>query len=318
MKSRPNAFRNLELRRRQGQRLASSGTASGLRDQRILFLGYGFVAKALWTRLRAAGWRARATFRREEQARDLEADRVDGVRWTGASLARCDIDGADAILVSTPPGAQGCPALAAAGPSLAESAPKWIGYLSTNGVYGDHGGAVVDESSPLLATSPRGLARIAAERAWRDHAQAHGGRLVIFRLPGIYGPGRSAFDQIREGRAQRIVKPGQVFSRMHVDDIAAALEASLAAPDAGALFNLADDEPAPPQDVIEYACRRIGAEPPPLIPFEEAALSEMARSFYADNKRVSNALMKRALGVSLRYPTYREGLSAILSADRTR
>lgn len=187
-----------------------------------------------------------------------------------------------------------------------------IGYLSTNGVYGDHGGAVVDENSALLATSTRGLARIAAEAAWRDFALAHSHPLVIFRLPGIYGPGRSAFDQIREGRAQRIFKAGQVFSRMHVDDIAGAVAASLERPEAGALFNLADDEPAPPQDVIDYACRLVGVEPPPLIPIEEAQLSEMARSFYADNKRVSNALMKSALGLSLRYPTYREGLSAIL------
>lgn len=271
---------------------------------------------ALWKRLRGAGWRAWGTFRREDQARELMQDGVDGVRWRESPFDRSVIDGAGAILISTPPGARGCPALAAAGPSLAGAAPKWIGYLSTNGVYGDHGGAIVDEASPLLATSARGLARIAAENAWREAASAQGHHLVVFRLPGIYGQGRSAFDQIREGRAQRIFKPGQVFSRMHVDDIAAALEASLARPDAGALFNLADDEPAPPQDVIEYACRLIGAEPPPLVPFEEAALSDMARSFYADNKRVSNALMKRALGVSLLYPTYREGLAAILDEER--
>ena len=158
-------------------------------------------------------------------------------------------------------------------------------------------------------------ARLAAENAWRAFAEEQGPRLVIFRLPGIYGPGRSAIDQVRSGRAQRIFKAGQVFSRMHVEDIAAAVEASLNRPQAGALFNLADDEPAPPQDVVDYACRLLGVPSPPLIPIEEAALSDMARSFYADNKRVSNALMKRALGVGLLYPTYREGLRAILDSE---
>jgi len=286
-----------------------------MRDQRILFLGYGFVAKALAKALVRAGWRARATYRRDEQAADLGADGIDAVRWSGGLDPGC-FDGVGAILVSTPPTAAGCPALAAARAPLAAAPPAWIGYLSTNGVYGDHGGGVVDETTPLRAVSPRALARVAAERDWSSFAAASGQSLVTFRLPGIYGPGRSAFDQIRQGRAQRICKQGQVFSRMHVDDIAAAIRASLSAPQAGALFNLADDEPAPPQDVIEHACRLIGAEPPPLVAFDEAILSEMARSFYADNKRVSNALMKRALGVTLRYPTYREGLAAILAAER--
>lgn len=285
-------------------------------DLRILFLGYGFVAKALAKRLRAAGWRVRATFRREEQAADLGRDGVEGVRWSDNAIAPDAFEGATAIVVSTPPDENGCPALSASSAALAGAGQTWIGYLSTNGVYGDHGGAIVDESSALRANSRRGLARIAAENDWRAFAASNGHRLVIFRLPGIYGPGRSTFDQIREGRAQRIYKAGQVFSRMHVEDIAAAIEAGLNRPEAGALFNLADDEPAPPQDVIEYAFRLIGIEPPPLVPFEQAQLSEMARSFYADNKRVSNAFMTTALGLRLRYPTYREGLAAILDAER--
>lgn len=289
-----------------------------MHDQRILFLGYGFVARALARRLRAARWRMRATYRRDAQRHDLTVDGVEGVRWRGDLIDATAFAGAGAVLVSTPPGERGCPALDAARASLTRAAPAWIGYLSTNGVYGDHGGQVVDENSPLLAASARGLARIAAEAAWREFAVATGHRLVIFRLPGIYGRGRSAFDQIREGRAQRIFKAGQVFSRMHVDDIAAAVTASLERPGAGALFNFADDEPAPPQDVIEHACRLIGVEPPPLIPIDEAQLSEMARSFYADNKRVSNALMKGALGLTLRYPTYREGLAAILKEEGDR
>jgi nucleoside-diphosphate-sugar epimerase len=140
--------------------------------------------------------------------------------------------------------------------------------------------------------------------------------LIIFRLPGIYGPGRSALDSVRAGRAKRIYKEGQVFSRMHVDDIASALAASIGEPHLHQLYNLADDEPAPPQDVIDYACQLLGVEPPPLIPLEEAQLSSMAKSFYADNKRVSNERMKTALGVKLRYPTYREGLDAILHGER--
>ncbi len=285
-----------------------------MREQQILFLGYGYVAKALARRLRDRGWRLAGTFRRAGQLDEFAASGVAPVAWSDSGVPDAALAGVDAILVSTPPGENGCPALAATRDALAEAPPAWIGYLSTNGVYGDHGGAVVDETSPLLAMSPRGRARIAAENDWRAFAHEHRCRLVTFRLPGIYGPGRSAFDQIRAGRAQRIFKPGQVFSRMHVDDIAAAIAASLERPQSGELFNLADDEPAPPQDVIEFACRLLGVEPPPLVPFEEAQLTEMARSFYADNKRVSNSLMKREIGVTLAYPTYREGLRAILDA----
>jgi nucleoside-diphosphate-sugar epimerase len=161
----------------------------------------------------------------------------------------------------------------------------------------------------------RAQRRVAAEDEWRALARAAGAPLAIFRLPGIYGPGRSDFDPIREGRAQRIFKKDQVFSRTHVDDIAAAIEASIAAPHAGELFNIADDEPAPPQDVIEFACRLLGVEPPPLIPFEDANMSDMAKSFYADNKRVSNTLMKERLLPALAYPTYREGLKAIFDSE---
>ncbi len=275
-----------------------------MREQRIIFLGYGFVAKALARRLAARGWRIAATFRRAEQKAEIVAGGGEPVEWTSGGVSAGAFEGVDAILVSTPPGEDGCPALAAARAAMTKASPLWIGYLSTNGVYGDHGGGEVDEASPLLATSPRGRARIAAESAWRAFADDRGHRLVIFRLPGIYGPGRSAIDQVRSGRAQRIYKEGQVFSRMHVEDIAAAVEASLYRPEAGALFNLADD-----------ACRLLGVPSPPLIPIEKAELSDMARSFYADNKRVSNALMKRALGLRLLYPTYREGLRAILDGE---
>ena len=228
------------------------------------------------------------------------------------------LEDADAILVSTPPDAAGCPALRAAGAAIAKRARaiKWVGYLSTNGVYGDHQGAWIDETASLLANSPRGLQRIAAEADWAGHGVEWSYPLVVFRLPGIYGPGRSALDQARAGEAKRIFKEGQVFNRMHVDDIAAVLAASLARPLAGDLFNLSDDEPAPPQDVVEHACALLGLAPPPLTPFAEAALSEMGRSFYAENKRVRNDRIKTILGVTLRYPSYREGLAGILAAEQ--
>lgn len=287
-------------------------------EKQLLCLGYGYVARRLARTLTRDGWRIAGTYRNSETRAQIEAEGLRPISWAAGRLDRDAFERATAILVSTPPGDDGCPALKAVGDGVEQGAAaiSWIGYLSSNGVYGDHKGAWVDETSPLLATSRRARNRIDAEKNWRAFGKAAGIPVIIFRLPGIYGPGRSAFDAIREGRAQRIDKPGQVFSRAHVDDIAAALKRSLDAPDAGDLFNIADDEPAPPQDVVSYACDLLGVATPPLIPFEEAALSEMAKSFYADNKRVSNALMKARLLPSLNYPTYREGLAAILSEER--
>lgn len=286
--------------------------------KKALLLGYGYVAQRFAPLLIAQGWSVSGTLRNEAGADQIRKDGVTPVLWRGGALDAKEFDGVTALLVSTPPTADGCPAFAAARDALSARAPAigWIGYLSTNGVYGDHGGAVVTEASPLLATSTRAQNRRRAEAAWAALARSHDLPLAIFRLPGIYGPGRSALDAVRARRAQRIVKPGQVFSRAHVDDIAAALAASLADPGAGALFNIADDEAASPQDVITYACELLGVEPPPLIAFEDAPLSEMARSFYADNKRVSNRLLKERLLSRLSFPTYREGLAAILAAER--
>lgn len=282
----------------------------------MLVLGYGYVARRLTGRLRACGWTVCGSVRSEAKADALEAEGVAPFLWTQEGLDPAAFESVDALLVSTPPGDDGCPAFAAARAALVERAQKfsWIGYLSSNGAYGDHGGASVDENSALRATSPRAKNRVAAEESWRALAAAARSPLVVFRLPGIYGPGRSALDTVREGRAQRIVKEGQVFNRAHVDDIAAALHASVNNPSAGALFNIADDEPAPPQDVIEYACTLLGVEPPPLVAIEDANLSEMANSFYADNKCVSNARMKARLLSALSYPTYREGLRAIFES----
>ena len=287
-------------------------------DRNELFcFGYGYTANALARHLGTHDWRITGATRAAKKTEEMRAQGVEPVYWESAFAVEA-LAGISNILISTPPVDEGCPTLNAAADAIAANSSniEWIGYLSTNGVYGDHDGAWVDEASELRGASPRAQRRIAAEDAWRGFAANNAIPLAIFRLPGIYGPGRSAIDTVRAGTAKRIDKPGQVFSRMHVDDIAAALAASIHRPDAGDLFNLADDEPAPPQDVVEYACGLLGVEPPPLTPIEEADLSPMAKSFYADNKRVSNKRMKEALGVALRYPTYREGLTAILAGER--
>lgn len=187
--------------------------------------------------------------------------------------------------------------------------------ISTTGVYGDRGGGRVDETAALTPSGERGRRRVAGEAGWLELHRRHGLPVHVFRLAGIYGPGRSALDTVRAGRAQRIDRPGQVFSRIHVADIVETLRASMARPDPGAVYNVCDDDPAPPEAVIAYACRLLGIAPPPLVPFDRAELSAMARSFWDDNKRVDNRRIKQELGVRLLYPGYREGLAALLAAS---
>lgn len=215
------------------------------------------------------------------------------------------------LVVSISPAAGGDPVLSHFGDMLRDAAPalEWIGYLSTVGVYGDHDGEWVDEETPPSPVSARSVERLAAERSWQDLASAHGVPLAILRLAGIYGPGRNAFVNLDKGTARRLVKPGQVFNRIHVDDIAGSL-ALLASRSVEGVFNITDDEPAPPQDVVACAAEIMGVEPPPEIPFETADLPPMARSFYGENKRVSNAKIKK-LGYQFRYPSYRHGLNAL-------
>ncbi|WP_428408310.1 SDR family oxidoreductase [Hyphococcus sp.] len=284
---------------------------------KLLCLGYGYTARAFAALKRADGWRIAGTTTSPEKAAAMAKDEIDAHLWTNEGFDPSWLKDADAILISTPPGDDGCPAFKAASEAIAENAKqfRWIGYLSTNGVYGDYDGGWVTEESELRGASSRSLRRIEAEKSWLALADQHDLPLIVFRLPGIYGPGRSAIDTVREGKAKRIYKEGQVFSRMHVDDIAAALAASMERPRLHDIYNLADDEPAPPQDVIEYACTLLGVDPPPLIALEKADLSPMAKSFYADNKRVSNQRLIDALEFKLKYPTYREGLNAILDAE---
>jgi len=222
---------------------------------------------------------------------------------------------ADAVVVSVQPSEDGDAALKLLRNALA-SAPRlrWICYLSTIGVYGDQGGAWIDEVTPVKPSNARTRQRVAIEQDWLALGRESGKPVQIFRLSGIYGPGRNAISKLREGTATRLIKPGQVFNRIHVDDIAGVLMASLERPRNGAIYNVTDDEPGPPQDVITFAAELTGLEPPPEIPFEQAQLSPMAASFYGESKRVSNALVKRELGYAFRYPTYREALRALAAA----
>ncbi|MBV9551616.1 MAG: SDR family oxidoreductase [Alphaproteobacteria bacterium] len=271
----------------------------------LLCFGLGYTASAFVRRL-GPEWSVTGTSRTGE--RDcLPFDR-------GRRLPDTVWHGVTHIVVSIPPHPQGDPVLACHADDIAAlPALRWVGYLSTTGVYGTLDGGWVDETSALHPTGERGRRRVAAEAAWLDLWRTHGTPVHIFRLAGIYGPGRSAFDALRAGTARRIDSPGQLFSRIHVDDIGSVLLASTARPRPGAVYNVCDDEPAAQADVVAHGARLLGIAPPPLTPLADADLSPTARSFWADNKRVSNALIKRELGVALAYPDYRAGLAAILA-----
>jgi nucleoside-diphosphate-sugar epimerase len=282
---------------------------------RLFVFGLGYVGQAFARAVIARGWSVVGTTRGADRAEALRAEGIETVDAEDRAAMIAALTGVNAVLITAPPTAEGCPGLEAVIPALAaaQGFPDWIGYLSTTGVYGDFDGRWVFESSPLKAQSVEGARRVGAERDWRQVGRGMGLTVTTFRLPGIYGPGRSALDRLRAGEGRRIVKPGQVFSRIHLDDIVAGLLASLDRPRAGGIYNLCDDEPAPPQDVMEYAARLLGVPVPPDLPFNELGLSPATRRFYAENKRVSNALAKAELGWRPRYPTYREGLAAILA-----
>jgi nucleoside-diphosphate-sugar epimerase len=287
------------------------------RANRLFCFGLGFSASTLARRLIAKRWRVAGTVRSPEKAAALAREGIETFVFDrGRALDPAALAGTTHLLSSVPPDDKGDPVLDALGTELlCLEGVRWTGYLSTTGVYGDRGGEWIDERASLHPSGRRGAARVAAEEAWRALGRV-GHKVHVFRLAGIYGPGRSALDTVREGRAKRVVKPGQVFGRIHVEDIATILEASIAKPDADAVYNVADDDPAPPQDVIAYACALLGVEAPPEIPYEIAAkdMSEMARSFYAESKRVANRKIKDELGVKLAYPDYRVGLRALLEA----
>ncbi len=277
----------------------------------LLSIGHGYSARALAPLLLAEGWRIIGTTRSAEKAEVLRAEGVEAVVWPGTDL-RPYLAQASHVLTSVAPTPDGDPVLADIGADLAQAKHlEWVGYLSTTGVYGDHAGGWVDEDTALSPSTTRGKMRVQAEAAW----QALGLPLHIFRLAGIYGPGRGPFAKVRAGTARRIIKKGQVFSRIHVADIAQVLAASIARPNAGAVYNLCDDDPAPPEAVIGYAAELLGRPLPPAEDFETADMTPMARSFYAESKRVSNRRIKQELGVRLRFPDYRAGLQSLLAQE---
>ncbi|HEX7792281.1 MAG TPA: SDR family oxidoreductase [Afipia sp.] len=284
----------------------------------LFVFGLGFSGLTFAKRRRARGDNVSGTVRSRAKAQALSVAgitaRVFGPDQSDSTIG-ADLAASDALLISVPPGTGGDPVLKSyAGQIAAAPHLRWIGYLSTIGVYGDHGGAWVDETTPATPANARSRERADAERKWLAFGEANSMPVQIFRLAGIYGPGQSQLVQLARGTARRIIKPGQVFNRIHVEDIARVLDASLERPRAGAIYNVTDNEPAPPQDVVTYAAGLCGVAPPPDISLDEAGLTEMGRSFYAESKRVRNTLLRDELGVTLVYPTYREGLSALHAA----
>jgi nucleoside-diphosphate-sugar epimerase len=288
--------------------------------ERLFCFGLGYTAQVFAAGRRVAGWRVAGTTRAGGKRATLGAAGVDTHvfdRDHPLCDAKAALAGTTHLLISIPPEDAGELVLAAHADDIAALARRegklaWIGYLSSTAVYGDWGGAWVDETSPLKGDSPRARRRIVAERAWLEFGERQGLAVHVFRLSGIYGKGRSAIDDVRAGVARRIRKPGHAFSRIHVHDIARVLEASIARPRASAIYNVADDEPAPSADVVAHAFALLGVPPPPEVPFSEASLSPMGKAFYADNRRIRNDLIKRELGVELAYPNYRVGLSSLI------
>lgn len=284
----------------------------------LFCFGLGFSARILAAELRDEGWRVIGTTRSADKAARLRAAGFEAVVFDGQGPlgpeAAALLAQASHILVSVPADEAADAVLRWHGADIARRGASlaWVGYLSTTGVYGDHGGGWVDETTPVAPKQERSRRRAEAEAGWLALQRDSAVPVHVFRLAGIYGPGRSQLDSVRNGTARRLVKPGQVFCRIHVDDIAQVLRASMARPDPGAIYNLADDEPAPPQDVVAYAAALLQLPPPPEMPYDAAQLSPMAASFYGDNRRVRNERIKRELGVTLKYPTYREGLRALL------
>ena len=275
----------------------------------IVILGLGYTGAAIARDAVARGWRVTGTSRDPGRVRPIPGVAV--VRFDDAAAA---IGAATHLVQTAPPGPDGDPALLDHGPAIAAAPLRWIGYLSTTGVYGDRGGAWVDEATTPAPTAPRSQRRLAAEQAWR--AVADGRALDLFRLAGIYGPGRSPFAELRDGTARRLDRPEHKFGRIHRDDIARAVLAAMARPDGVRLTNLTDNEPAASADVVAEAARLLGITPPPLTPFDPAQMSEMALSFWAESRRVSSVATQAALDLRWRYPSFRQGLAAIFDQER--
>ncbi|SMH46966.1 SDR family oxidoreductase [Maritimibacter sp. HL-12] len=282
----------------------------------LLSFGHGFSARALSRHPILQGWRVIGTTRSPKKAEVLRGEGTEPVVWPGTEMTD-HLAAATHLLLSAAPDDAGDPVLATLRDKIAANAGhlEWVGYLSTTGVYGDHAGGWVDETTPLTPATRRGHQRVKAEAQWRALAEETGLPLHIFRLAGIYGPGRGPFAKVRRGTARQIIKKDQVFSRIHVDDIAQVLAASIARPDPGAVYNVCDNEAAPPQDVLAHAARLLGVDLPPPEDYATAEMTPMARSFYAESKRVRNDRIRDELGVELIYPSYRQGLAALLALE---
>jgi len=276
----------------------------------LLSFGHGYSARALAAVLIPQGWRVIGTTRSADEADAIRESGAEPLIWPPADCAQA-LEDATHLLTSAAPTANGDPVLASLGEQIARAAPRleWAGYLSTTAVYGDQGGGWVDETTPPAPVSDRAQRRVDAEAEWAAIPDLP---IHIFRLAGIYGPGRGPFAKVRNGTARRIIKQGQVFSRIHVEDIAQILSASIKRPNPQAIYNACDDEPVPPQDVIAHAAELLGMPVPRAIPFEEAEMTPMARSFYGENRRGRNDRIEDELGVELLYPGYREGLEGLV------
>ena len=283
----------------------------------LLCVGHGYTAQALTRRLLArGGWRIIGTTRSPEKSARLKNTGVEPIIWPGSDLGKL-LGEASHVLVSIAPGNNGDPVLLSEANLLTAVAGSlvWAGYLSTTAVYGDHQGGWVNECTPLRPSTERGKLRVEAEKEWQRLREETGFPLHVFRLAGIYGPGRGPLAQIGRGRNTQVVKEGQVFNRIHVDDIARILEASMVKPRIGAVYNVCDDFPAPPNEVMSFGAELLGLPVPESVDVERADLSPMARSFYSESKRVSNQLVKQELAMTLRYPTYTTGFLALLKRD---
>ena len=276
----------------------------------LLSFGHGYSAQALANRLLPVGWKISGTTRDKNKLPELGETGIEPCLWGDSGIEEA-FSKATAVLISVGPNEEGDPVFLRYNKLFEKYAANldWVGYLSTTGVYGDFNGQWVDEETPLNPQTKRGQLRLSAEQGWQSISDLP---MHIFRLAGIYGPGRGPFSKVRSGTAKRIIKKGQVFSRIHVDDIAQVLLASLNAPNPGQVYNVCDNDPAPPQDVIGYAAELLGLPLPPIVNFDDADLSPMARSFYAENKKVDNTRIKLELGVTLLYPDYKAGLEAML------